>query len=105
MPNAVKSALIASAVATLFAAGPTMAKPKTGAKRVKCAGVNKCAGKGTCKGAKNDCGAKNSCRGLGWVIKTEKACAKAGGKVVAQVTLPVKLESKEAPKEAANAEE
>src|SRR6478672_1054410 len=93
MPNAVKSALVASAVATLFAVGavPAKASARSSAKKVKCAGVNKCAGKGTCKGAKNDCGAKNSCKGLGWVVKSDKACAKAGGKALATIEMPQKV--------------
>jgi uncharacterized membrane protein len=80
-------ATIASAVAFLLAASPARAddaKPAKAAKTVKCVGTNSCSGKGECGGAGNDCSGKNSCKGKGWTtMKSEKACKKAGGKVLA----------------------
>jgi hypothetical protein len=85
----VKGALIASAVAVLFAANPALAqekgKPqKEAAKAVHCGGINECKGKGACAGADNACKSQNSCKGKGYLeTKTEKECLDKGGKVLA----------------------
>src|SRR5437870_1973183 len=62
LKNIVKGALVASAVAGLFAANTAHAKgDKEKAKAVKCSGVNDCKGKGACAGADNACKGKNAC--------------------------------------------
>ena len=87
MNKSIKGAVIATAVAGLFASSAARAadpKPKEAAKTVKCTGVNECKGKGACAGAENGCASHNSCKGKGWVeMKTEKECTTKGGKVVA----------------------
>jgi hypothetical protein len=88
--EAMKGAVIATTVFSLFASGTALAgektvgKTKEGEKVVKCAGVNECKGKGSCAGADNACKAQNSCKGKGWTEeKSAKVCADKGGKVVA----------------------
>jgi uncharacterized membrane protein len=87
--EAMKGAVIATAVFSLFASGTALAgekaaKAKEGAKVVKCAGVNECKGKGSCAGADNACKAQNSCKGQGWTEeKSAKVCSDKGGKVLA----------------------
>jgi hypothetical protein len=87
--EAMRGAVIATAVCSLFAAGTAFAgekteKTKEGAKVVKCAGVNECKGKGACAGADNACKAQNSCKGKGFTEeKSAKVCADKGGKVLA----------------------
>jgi uncharacterized membrane protein len=88
--EAMKGAVIATAVFSLFASGAALAgekaaaKTKEGAKVVKCAGVNECKGKGSCAGADNSCKAQNECKGKGWTEeKSAKACTEKGGKVLA----------------------
>jgi hypothetical protein len=88
--EAMRGAVIATAVCSLFAAGNALAgekaggKMKEGAKVVKCAGVNECKGKGACAGADNACKAQNGCKGKGFTEEqSAKACADKGGKVVA----------------------
>jgi len=83
--EAMKSAAVAAAVCSLFAAGAASAaeKPKEGAKVVQCAGINSCKGQGSCAGADNSCKAQNSCKGHGWVeTQSAKECTDKGGKVV-----------------------
>jgi hypothetical protein len=90
LKDAVKGALIASAVAGLFSCASSnansegMAKSKEGVKAVMCAGVNECKGHGACGGADNSCKGQNACKGQG-VVETasEKDCTDKGGKVVA----------------------
>ena len=87
--EAMRGAVIATAVCSLFASGTALAgehggKAKEGARVVKCAGVNECKGKGSCAGADNACKAQNSCKGKGWTEeKSAKACEAKGGKVLA----------------------
>ena len=84
MHKGLKGALIASAVAGLFAANAALAEHHEKGDGVKCMGANDCKGKGACnvKGA-HDCAGMNACKGKGW-IKTASAdeCTKKGGKVV-----------------------
>jgi len=83
--ESLKGALIAGAVAGLFAAGPALAKEKTkeAPKVVRCGGINECKGKGSCSGADNSCKSQNACKGQGWVeAKSAKACKDKGGKVL-----------------------
>ncbi len=84
--NAMKGAVVAAAVCSMFAAGNAGATEKTkeGASAVHCAGINACKGQGSCAGADNACKAQNSCKGKGWMeTKSEKECTDKGGTVVA----------------------
>jgi hypothetical protein len=86
--EAVKGAVVAAAVCTLFSAGAAradeMAKTKDAPKVVQCGGLNACKGQGSCAGADNACKAQNSCKGHGWVeTKSAKECKDKGGTVVA----------------------
>jgi uncharacterized membrane protein len=88
--EAMKGAVIASAVFSLFASGTALAgekaaaKEKEGAKVVRCAGVNECKGKGSCAGADNACKAQNACKGHGFTEeKSAKVCTDKGGKILA----------------------
>jgi uncharacterized membrane protein len=77
-----KGALVAAAVAGLFAsATPMVASAKPAAGKVHCAGVNACKGKGGCKSAENTCKGQNGCKGKGWMEMTEKDCKAKGGTV------------------------
>jgi hypothetical protein len=81
-----KNAVIATAVASLFASGAVLAKEKTSKKtaEVKCAGVNECKGHGGCKSATNACKGQNGCKGTSFeTTKTAKECEAKGGKVMA----------------------
>ena len=76
-----KGALVAAAVAGLFAsATPMVASAKAGGK-VHCSGVNACKGKGGCKSADNACKGQNGCKGKGWTEMSEKDCKAKGGTV------------------------
>jgi len=84
-----KNALVAAAVASLFA-GAAFAGPKDmprkdakDAAQVKCSGVNECKAKGACGGAGHDCAGNNECKGKGWISLAEKDCKAKGGTVVA----------------------
>ena len=84
MKSPLKGALIAAAVAGLFAAGSALAadEGKSEAKSVKCAGGNTCKGKGACGSAGHDCAGKNACKGQGWEkVSSAKECTDKGGKV------------------------
>lgn len=88
LKDTVKGALVASAVAALFASHSALAegkaKPREASKVIKCAGVNECKGKGACAGADNACKSHNSCKGKGWIeTKSEKECTDKGGTVLA----------------------
>ncbi|HEY8211833.1 MAG TPA: hypothetical protein VIG99_30335 [Myxococcaceae bacterium] len=95
-----KSAVMASAVAAMFAANAAHAQDakapaKAAAKGVKCSGINSCKGKGACKGADNDCKGQNGCKGKGWTqAKSEKACTGKHGTVVAEAAAPAEGEAK-----------
>ncbi len=85
MKSSLKGALIAAAVAGLFAANATLAadEGKSEAKDVKCSGINACKGHGACAGAGHDCAGKNGCKGQGWEkVSSTKECTDKGGKVV-----------------------
>ncbi len=84
--EAVRGAVVAAAVCSMFAAGTARAadKEKQMTKAVHCAGINACKGQGSCAGADNACKAQNACKGQGWIeTKSEKECKDKGGKVVA----------------------
>jgi len=85
MKSPLKGALIAAAVAGLFATGSLMAadEQKSEAKTVKCSGTNACKGHGACAGAGHSCAGKNACKGQGWEkVSSAKECTDKGGKVV-----------------------
>ena len=85
MKNTLKGAVIASAVASLFAANAfaQAPAPAPAAKGVKCSGTNACKGQGACAGAKNSCAGKNSCKGQGFTLqKSDADCTAKGGKVI-----------------------
>ena len=87
MQNPLKGALIAAAVAGLFATGAVFAGEagKSEAKGVKCSGVNSCKGQSACKGANHDCAGKNACKGQGFVkVSSAKECTDKGGKVLTE---------------------
>ncbi len=78
----IKGALIASAVAGMFASAmPAVAHAKDGDK-VKCSGINSCNGKSECKTATSGCSGQNSCKGKGWITVTAKECKSKKGTVV-----------------------
>jgi uncharacterized membrane protein len=87
--EAMKGAVIATAVFSMFASGTALAagkseKMKDGAKVVKCAGVNECKGHGSCAGADNGCKGQNECKGKGFTEeKSAKVCTDKGGHVLA----------------------
>jgi hypothetical protein len=77
----IKGAIIASAVAGMFAAAvPAVANAK-GEAKVKCMNGNSCKGKSECSTATTSCAGKNECKGKGWVKVTEKECKAAKGTV------------------------
>jgi uncharacterized membrane protein len=81
MKSPLKGALIAAAVAGLFATGSLMAadEQKSEAKTVKCSGTNACKGHGACAGAGHSCAGKNACKGQGVVRMTADDCNAKGG--------------------------
>src|SRR5256885_17141478 len=84
----VKGALVASAVAGLFAAAaPAVAHAKDAGK-VKCMGVNACKGKGACKTATSSCSGMNDCKGKGMTEMSEKDCKAKKGTVAAEKESP-----------------
>ena len=85
MNKQVQGALIAAAVATLFAAKGGIAAEEAASedkgKQVQCTGINACKGKGTCAGEGHSCGGQNACKGKGVVTTSEADCKAKGGKV------------------------
>jgi uncharacterized membrane protein len=87
MNTSAKGALIATAVASLFAANAAFASQHEGeAKDVKeakvhCYGVNECKGKGACGTAEHTCAGQNACKGKGWIDLSDKECKERGGTV------------------------
>ena len=83
--EAMKGAVVAAAVCSMFAAGAAQAaeKSKDMPKVTQCSGINSCKGQGSCAGADNSCKAQNSCKGKGWVeTKSAKECTDKGGTVL-----------------------
>ncbi len=77
-----KNAILASAVAGLFAAGvalPAAAQEASGEK-VKCEGVNSCKGTSDCKTAQNACAGQNGCGGHGFKMMSADECKAAKAK-------------------------
>ena len=87
MKTSTKGALVAAAVAGLFAAKVVIAAEAEQAggakeaKKVHCEGVNACKGQGACGGAGHDCAGKNTCKGKGWVQMSDADCKAKGGTV------------------------
>jgi hypothetical protein len=71
-----RSMILASAAATLFAAGVGGGADtaSAGHHEVKCEGVNACKGKSDCKTATSDCAGYNSCKGKGYKILSPEEC-------------------------------
>jgi hypothetical protein len=91
MKTGIKGALIASAVAVMFAATAVHAQEAAStsgsgtAAKVKCVGANDCKGHGACKSASNDCKGHNACKGKGFVeTSSAQECVDKGGKVAAE---------------------
>jgi uncharacterized membrane protein len=87
MPNEIpRSAVMATAIAALFATLPAAADQPAQHKddaKVKCAGINECKGKSACHGNGNACVGQNTCKGKGWIeVQSEKECKDKGGKVL-----------------------
>ncbi len=80
-----KSILLAAAIAGVVGSASSQTALAAGKKSsVACMGVNGCAGKGTCKTDANACKGQNTCKGKGIMMKkSEAACKKAGGTVMA----------------------
>jgi hypothetical protein len=79
-----KNAILASAVASMFASGAALAKDKPEKKAgdtVKCEGINSCKGTGACKSANNGCKGQNGCHGQGLTETSADECKAKGGKV------------------------
>ncbi len=79
-----KNAVLATAVASLFASGTATAQGKADRKtsnQVKCEGINECKGHGACKSASNACKGQNGCKGQGMTETTVKSCKDKGGKI------------------------
>ena len=83
MKKQIQGAVLAAAVATIFAAQGAIAedaKPAEG-KEVKCSGINACKGQGACAGAGHSCGGQNACKGQGVTTTSAEDCKAKGGKV------------------------
>ncbi len=78
----IKGAVIASAVAGMFAAAMPAVVHAKGAEKVKCSGINDCKGKSECKTATSSCAGTNGCKGKGWISVSEKECKSKKGTVV-----------------------
>ena len=75
--------LIASSLAGLFAAVPSVVLAKgAGKNQVICDGINACKGQGTCSGPGHACGGQNACKGQGHSKVSKEECLKKGGKIV-----------------------
>ena len=84
MHTPIKGVMIATAVASLFAANVALADHHEEGKKeakVHCYGVNGCKGKGACGTKDHDCAGKNACKGKGWVSLSEADCTAKGGEV------------------------
>ena len=89
-----KGALVAAAVAGLFASATPMIASAKPAGKVHCQGVNACKGKGGCKSAENSCKGQNGCKGKGFVDMSEKACKDKGGTVAPEAEGAKRAENK-----------
>jgi hypothetical protein len=83
--TAATGAILATAVAMMFAANPSFAQTNSSssaqAAKVKCIGANDCKGKSACKTATSPGPGQNSCSGKGMVMtSTAQECKDKGGK-------------------------
>ena len=85
--NKILGVTLAAAAALAFTAIPAASFAATAAK-VQCMGVNACEGKSACKTATNACKGQNACKGKGMMMKSEKGCMKAKGKVMMPEAAP-----------------
>ena len=79
-----RNAVIATAVAGLFALSAGHARAAEGeksAEKVKCEGANSCKGHGSCKSAQNACAGKNGCAGKSFMMMTPDECKAAKAKM------------------------
>lgn len=76
--------MLATAAASLFASGFTLAAdtPTASEAKVHCGGVNSCKGSSDCKTAQNACKGQNSCKGKGFLALTKAECTAKGGKII-----------------------
>jgi uncharacterized membrane protein len=83
MKKEIQGAMLAAAVAALFAANGAIAadEPAKEGKQVSCEGINACKGQGACAGAGHACGGQNGCKGQGVTKTSEEDCKAKGGKV------------------------
>ena len=93
MKRSTKGALVAAAVAGMFATRIAVAAEEGGtgeAKKaeVRCQGVNACKGQGACGGAGHDCAGKNECKGKGWIETSAADCKAKDGTVVNKAGVP-----------------
>ena len=84
MRNQIQGAMLAAAVAALFAANGALAaeEKKAEGKKVQCEGINACKGQGACAGEGHSCGGQNACKGKGVTLASAEECKEKGGKVV-----------------------
>ncbi len=74
-------AILAAAVAVMFAGTTAIAADESSAPQIKCMGGNSCKGQSACKTASSSCQGQNSCKGKGFVMTSSiKECKAAGGK-------------------------
>jgi len=82
MKKPIQGAILAAAVAALFAGSSAIAAEPASGSEVKCEGINSCKGTGACAGAGHECAGKNACKGHGWTKTTAEDCKAKGGKVL-----------------------
>jgi uncharacterized membrane protein len=81
-----KGAMLASAVAGMFACTTPKSATTSGAMAtdsIHCGGINSCKGQGSCAGNDNACKSQNSCKGKGFVDTSAADCKAKGGTVLA----------------------
>jgi hypothetical protein len=83
--TAATGAFLATAVAMMFMANPSLAQEATPSSpqqaKVKCVGANDCKGKSACKTATSPGPGQNSCSGKGLkMTSSEQECKDKGGK-------------------------
>lgn len=79
--SALAGAVLATAVAMMFAGTVASAADEGSAPQVKCMKGNSCKGQSACKTTANDCKGQNACKGKGFVMTSSiKECKANGGK-------------------------
>ncbi len=74
-------AVLATAVALMFAGTVARAAEQPSSPQIKCMGGNSCKGQSACKTASSSCQGQNACKGKGFVMTSSiKECKAAGGK-------------------------